>query len=120
MPHLFAIKAFLSKAWPFLLAATVLIAVVMIYREGKDAGTGEADRARLEGNVKSLEDKSAADTNAAATRVTDATRAVVEREELKEAVANAPDPASARRAYYACVSLQQRARADNRPAPECR
>ena len=115
-----AAKSFLSKAWPFLLAAAVAILIVAVYLSGKSAGKGEAETARLESNVEALEDKGTADANAATARTEDAVRATVERTELEEAVNNAPDdPAARRRAYYECLAKLQQARKGGGAAPSC-
>lgn len=115
-----AVKGFMKAWWPFLLAAAVAIILLVVYLEGKSAGTSNADRARLKGNVKALEKKNKADAGAATSRVQDATRTVIEERELKEAIDEAKsqgrDP---RAAYYECVRVQQRARKAGNPAPAC-
>ena len=109
----------LRRFWPVAVALLLVGLLLLAYCEGKDAGGDAAYRPRLEGNVKAVEKKSEADTKAADTRVNDEVRAEKERAELKEVIEDAPDPAAARRAYRACVRLQQAARASGRPAPAC-
>lgn len=70
------------------------------------ADTAEADRA--------------ADNNAADQRRTDDRRVIQEKEEIDDAIETARregrDP---RAAYYACIELQQSARARGEPSPGC-
>jgi hypothetical protein len=61
-----------------------------------------------------------ADNNAADQRRTDDARSTTEATEIKEAVNEAGnDPAARRAAYYRCVQLQQSARSNRKPSPDC-
>ena len=61
-----------------------------------------------------------ADAHAAEQRRADDARSITENQEVKEAIQDAKaegrDP---RAAYYACVQLQQAARAGHKPPPDC-
>lgn len=67
-----------------------------------------------------IEGARAADAHAAAARRADDARGASEAASLKEVIAHdAAAPSAARAAYYACVRMQQAARAAGRPAPAC-
>ncbi len=102
-----------------LIALAVAALLTLTYCLGKSAGKGEANEARLEGNVEAVKADRAADTKAAETRRTDDARLTAEQSELKEVTTNAPDPAAARRAHYRCIRLQQAAREAGREPPSC-
>jgi hypothetical protein len=74
----------------------------------------------LEQELGIAKQKGEADSTAGDERSTDVTRVRRETDELKETVDEASsegrDP---RAAYYACVQLQQSARAANKPVPSC-
>lgn len=117
--NLLAAKAFVARAWPFLLAAAVGAILLLTYCEGRKSGTNAADKARLEGNAKAQEKKAGADAKAADARVEDAVRLEQEQTQLQEAVEDAKDPADARRRHYACLRLQQAARKAGSSPPAC-
>lgn len=120
LPSLLAVRGFLTKAWPFILAAGCIILLIVVYRAGGSAEEAENERDQAKASVEALEQKGAADTNAAAARTQSAVRLETERAELQEAVTDAQvqgrDP---RAAFYECVRLQQAARKAGRPAPPC-
>lgn len=74
----------------------------------------------LEQEAQIAKQKGEADSTAGDERSTDVTRVRRETDELKETInaakAEGRDP---RAAYYACVQLQQSARAANKPVPAC-
>jgi hypothetical protein len=119
IPALTALPALAKRFWPLAVAALFVGLLLLAYCRGEDAREAEADRSRLEGNVKTLEKKATADTKAADTRVINEVRAEKERAELKEATDTATDPASAPTAYRRCVRLQQAARAGGLAPPSC-
>lgn len=103
--------ALAKRFWPILAMIALLVVVALIYRAGGKSERAQADNERLEGNVKAERAKGVADEKAAETRLQDAQRANSEQAELKEAIANAPDdPTSRRAAYYACLARVQQAR----------
>lgn len=77
------------------------------------------DADRLEEKNQTLEDDAAANEAAADARVEDARRAAQEVEALQEVLKDAPDPIAARREFYRCVRMQQRARASGDEPPAC-
>lgn len=84
-------------------------AVIRRHETGQATATAQADRA--------------ADAQAATQRRTDDSRLEAEADALERITANevdATDPMAARRAYYACVRLQQQARARGDITPACR
>lgn len=119
-PFLIAAKGLFGRFGPHLLLGGAVIGILLlVYCEGKNAGTDQADKARLEANVDALKGKAKADEKASVQRRDDDARLNAENAELKEVIEDAPDPAAARRAYYRCVRLQQRARESGDPAPAC-
>ena len=113
----------LEAARRYVLIALAIAAVLAIGIGGCVAkrayDRGVVEDARLKDNLEAVEGKAEADAAAADSRLDDAIRAVDEGREIEEVIADATDPADARRAYYRCVRLQQAARAAGRPAPTC-
>jgi hypothetical protein len=74
----------------------------------------------LEQEAQIAKQKGEADSTAGDERSTDVTRVRRETDELKETVnAAKSEGRDPRAAYYACVQLQQSARAANKPVPSC-
>lgn len=120
MPSFLAIKMFLGKAWPFLLAAAVVGILTLSYCEGKKSAQRQAELERAKANEQALDDLIEAEKVIGGERLNDAVRSEKESGELKEAIDDAKAKgADPRAAFYQCVLLQQAARKAGRPAPEC-
>ena len=113
------IKGFFKAAWPFILAATVGLVLLLTYCEGRKAGTSARDLQRERGNVTSLEPKGRADEHAAGRRLIDADRLRTEEQGLKGVRHEGQNPTERRLARHRCLRAQQSARAAGRPAPAC-
>ncbi len=113
----------IEAARRYVLIALVVLGVLVLAIGGCVAkrayDRGVVEDARLKDNLEAVEGKAEADSGAAVSRQNDAMRSLEEQREIEEAIADATDPADARRAYYRCVRLQQQARAAGRPAPTC-
>lgn len=117
-----AIKEGVSRFWPFILVILVLIVIAAIYLSGRDAGKEQSAVVikSIKGQLQATQEKAAADANAAEAQLSDAERLANESRQLEEVIDHAPDPNAARRSYYRCLRVQQRARAAGDPAPACR
>lgn len=107
-------------AWAMVLVVAGLLIFVVIPAAWDAFKGGIVEDARTEENAKAVEDKAAADTNAAAARAEQTVRAAQEQGEIEEAIDEArSEGRDARAAYYECVKLLQSARAAGRPTPSC-
>ena len=107
-------------AKPVTIAVLILLAVLAILAAKSCYDSSVIEDARRAGNAEAIELKAKADEHAAEARGHDQQRAATEAEQLKETVDEAVEQgADPRAAYYACLRLQQSARAANRPAPAC-
>lgn len=114
-----AIKTFLGKAWPFILALVIVVILAVVFKTGAKMAKSEADLQRERGNVEALEGKNKADANAATQRRADDLRLNDEGAQLKEAQRNAQSPTDRRLARHRCIRLQQQARKAGQPTPAC-
>lgn len=100
------------------LALLVFVALALTYCSGQKAGkSGEVVKSQAR-TIETQTQVGAANENAAASRVTDATVAVQQERELKDALAATNDP-DRQRALRGCVVMRQQGR-DTSNIPACR
>jgi uncharacterized protein YqfA (UPF0365 family) len=109
-----------KAAKPLLFAGLALLVVALLFgaKCAYDKSVIEQHEARQEAATAKADRK--ADQKAADQRRVDDARAVSEAQEIKEAINEARNEGrDPRAAYYECVRLQQSARRERKPPPEC-
>lgn len=115
-----ALKAFFSKYGIYLAIAAVVVAVLgLTYCQGQKAGkSGEVVKEQKR-TIQVQTEVGNANENAAATRVTDATKAAQQEKELKDAISATTDP-TRRRVLRGCLIMRQQGRSEKDLPASCR
>lgn len=120
LPSLLAARAFLSKAWPFILVAAVAILMVVIYRAGVDAERDRWEAAEARKKVQAEQQARKADEALREAEKGHSADADARRKEMDDATRHIPDqPLTARQRATLCVELRRQARATGAPEPAC-
>jgi hypothetical protein len=112
------VPSFLAKYGIYLAIAAIVTAVLgLAYCQGRSAGkSGEVVKEQGR-TIKTQQEVGAANENAAGARVADATKAVQQERELKDALAASKDPAR-QRVLRGCLIMRQQGR-DTKNIPAC-
>jgi hypothetical protein len=115
-----AITAFLTKYGIYLGLALVVAAVLgLAYCEGHKAGKSGEVVQEQQRTIQTQQETGSANENASAARVTDATKAVQQERELKDALNATSDP-SRQRVLRGCLIMRQQGRSEKNLPPACR
>lgn len=114
------ISAFFSKYGIYLAIVALVVTVLgLTYCQGQKAGKSGEVVKQQERTIKVQQEVGAASENAAAARVSDATRAAQEERELKDALEATDDP-TRQRVLRGCLILRQQGRSDEDLPARCR
>lgn len=111
---------FLAKYGIYLAIAAVVVAVLgLTYCQGQKAGKSGEVVKQQERTIETQQQVGAANENAAAARVSDATKAAQQEKELKDALAATNDP-DRQRVLRGCLIMRQQGRSDKDLPARCR
>lgn len=115
----FTLPPFLAKYGLYILGALAVVAILgLAYCEGHKTGkTGEVVQEQKR-TIQTQQEVGSANENAAAARVSDATKSEQQKKELSDALNSSNDP-SQQRIARGCLILRQQHR-DTKNIPECR
>lgn len=114
------LTAFFSKYGIYLAIAAVVVAVLgLTYCQGQKAGKSGEVVKQQERTIETQQQVGAANENAAAARVSDATKAAQQEKELKDALAATNDP-DRQRVLRGCLIMRQQGRLEKDLPARCR
>ena len=115
-----SVAKFGAKYGTYLVIAAIVVFVLgLAYCQGRSAGKSGEVVSQQKRTIETQQQVGAANENAAAARVSDATKAVQQEKELKDALAATNDP-NRQRMLRGCIIMRQQGRSDKDLPARCR